>query len=43
MRIKRIEIPEHITQEFGLTKIVMRDLGKIIIIAGKNGSGKSRG
>jgi len=42
MRIKRIEIPEHITQEFGLTKIAMRDLGKIIIIAGKNGSGKSR-
>lgn len=42
MRIKKISFPLRITEDIGLDKIEMKDLGKIVIIAGKNGAGKSR-
>lgn len=42
MRINSIVIPEHITNEFGLSRIEMKGLDRIVIIAGKNGSGKTR-
>ena len=42
MRIKDIKIPETLSKELGLSKIEMKNLGPVVIIAGQNGSGKSR-
>ncbi|MDH0673909.1 AAA family ATPase [Empedobacter sp. GD03861] len=42
MKIKKINIPEDITSSIGLAQIQMDRLKDIVLIAGKNGSGKSR-
>jgi predicted ATPase len=42
MRIKRIDIPKSIDNNDGLEHIKMDKLDNIVLIAGKNGSGKTR-
>ncbi|HOZ68007.1 MAG TPA: AAA family ATPase [Chitinophagaceae bacterium] len=42
MRIKNISFPNSITSKVGLSNIKMKGLGNLVLIAGKNGSGKSR-
>lgn len=42
MRIKRIDIPKSIDNNDGLENIKMDKLDNIVLIAGKNGSGKTR-
>ena len=42
MRITKVDIPKSISSEDGLEDIKMSKLGGIVIIAGKNGSGKTR-
>lgn len=42
MRIKRIDIPKSMEKNDGLEHIKMDKLDKIVLIAGKNGSGKTR-
>ena len=42
MRITRINIPKSINNNDGLEQIKMDKLDKIVLIAGKNGSGKTR-
>lgn len=42
MRITKIDIPKTPEQNDGLEHIKMDKLGKVVLIAGKNGSGKTR-
>lgn len=42
MRITNINIPEERVKDIGLRKIQMRKLGQVVLLAGKNGSGKTR-
>jgi predicted ATP-binding protein involved in virulence len=42
MRIKKIDIPKSVDNNDGLEDIKMDKLGNIVLIAGKNGSGKTR-
>lgn len=42
MKITALNIPEEITKEKGLLPITMSRLGNVVLIAGKNGSGKTR-
>ena len=42
MQITKISFPENILKSVSLTKFEMSHLDKIVIIAGKNGSGKTR-
>lgn len=42
MLIKRFTLPTAVTEVIGLSEIKMSRLGRIVAIAGKNGSGKSR-
>lgn len=42
MKIKRINLNEDVTSKYGLKPIQMDRLNNIVLIAGKNGAGKSR-
>jgi ABC-type Na+ transport system ATPase subunit NatA len=42
MRITKIDIPKSVDSRDGLEDIKMDKLGQIVLIAGKNGSGKTR-
>lgn len=42
MKITKVNIPEIETKKYGLSHIKMEKLDSIVLIAGKNGSGKSR-
>lgn len=42
MKIERINIPESITSKSGLKAVVMERLNHVVLVAGKNGAGKSR-
>lgn len=42
MKIDRLNIPEFITSQLELKEVKMERLNKVVLIAGKNGSGKSR-
>lgn len=42
MRITKIDIPQNLDNSDGLDQIKMDKLGSIVLIAGKNGSGKTR-
>lgn len=42
MKIERINLPEAITSQINLKAILMERLNKVVLIAGKNGAGKSR-
>jgi energy-coupling factor transporter ATP-binding protein EcfA2 len=42
MRIEKIDLPESATAQLGLKSVLMDRLGSVVVIAGKNGSGKSR-
>lgn len=42
MRIKSLNIPEKHVRDDGLDKIVLKKLSQIVLVIGKNGSGKSR-
>jgi ABC-type multidrug transport system ATPase subunit len=42
MKINSVNIPEEITSNYGLPSIQMSKLSNVVIIAGKNGAGKTR-
>jgi len=42
MKIQKVNLNEEVTSKVGLQPILMDRLGNIVLIAGKNGSGKSR-
>src|SRR5687767_7965628 len=42
MRITAVNIPEAATSKYGLAPISMHSLGPVVVVAGKNGSGKTR-
>ncbi|RYZ76537.1 MAG: ATP-binding protein, partial [Proteobacteria bacterium] len=42
MRIQSIKIPDSIALRTGLKEVEMTKLGQVVVVAGKNGSGKSR-
>ena len=42
MKITELNIPEEISKEKGLLPVSMSRLGNVVLIAGKNGSGKTR-
>ncbi|MBS7256020.1 AAA family ATPase [Flavobacterium branchiicola] len=42
MKIKKVNLNEEVTSKLGLQPILMDRLGDVVLIAGKNGSGKSR-
>jgi ABC-type cobalamin/Fe3+-siderophores transport system ATPase subunit len=42
MRIKQVDFNIDVTNEYGLLPVKMARLGQVVLIAGKNGSGKSR-
>ncbi len=42
MRFTSINIPEEFASKHGLKSVQMRGLGQVVLLAGKNGSGKTR-
>jgi energy-coupling factor transporter ATP-binding protein EcfA2 len=42
MRIEKINLPEEVTKGFALAPVKMDRLGKLVLLAGKNGAGKTR-
>jgi len=42
MKIQEVSIPIELTKDLGLKPIQMKRLGDVVLLAGKNGSGKSR-
>ncbi len=42
MRIEEVSIPNELAREFELAPVQMKRLGKVVLIAGQNGSGKTR-
>lgn len=42
MKITEVNLIEKITQPLGLKTVSMKKIGNIILLAGKNGSGKTR-
>jgi len=42
MQITEVNLPEDITNNVGLEAVLMKRIGKTVLLAGKNGSGKTR-
>lgn len=42
MKIEKVDLPIEVTKEVELKPILMERLGKVVLVAGKNGAGKSR-
>src|SRR5262245_42755043 len=42
MRILEVNIPSRLAANFGLGPVLLRGLGQVVVIAGKNGAGKTR-
>ena len=42
MKITEVNLIENITQPLGLSQVSMKKIGNIVLLAGKNGSGKTR-
>ncbi|MBP6023094.1 AAA family ATPase [Ferruginibacter sp.] len=42
MQIKKLSLPKNVLQSINLTHLEMNNLDRVVIIAGKNGSGKTR-